>query len=129
MTSSGRTLLAVLLGYLTFLILEIIGAFMTASVLRARSGAALLISGEIVTFIAAALAGAVTARIARSRPLAHAGALGLAMFSVTVVVTAVAPHRAASPYPGWYPYAIALLSGVGAFLGGAFVRSGSEAEA
>jgi hypothetical protein len=125
-SSPARTILAVFLGYLTFLAVEIVGAFASAAVFRATSGSSLLVSGELVTFLAAAIGGAVAARVARTRPLAHAGALGLAMFSVTVIVTIITPHRI-TPYPGWFPYATALLSGFGAFVGGA-LAGGSMAQ-
>ncbi|HEV3154955.1 MAG TPA: hypothetical protein VGZ02_14195 [Candidatus Baltobacteraceae bacterium] len=124
--SPARTVLAVFLGYLTFLILEIGGAFAAAAAANLRTGSSLLISGELTTFVAAAAGGAVAARVAQSRPLAHAGALGLSIFSVTVLVSALVQHRAPSPYPGWYPYANAILSGVGAFVGGALVGARSS---
>ena len=79
----------------------------------------MLIAGEVVTFVAGLIAGAITARVATTRALAHAGGLGLAILLVTALKAFVAHPIAHSPYPGWYPYAAALFGGIGAFVGGA----------
>lgn len=126
--SPARTILAVLAGYLTFLVLEILGAIVTASVLRVSTGGPLLISGEVVTFIAAIVGGGVAARIARNRPLEHAAALGLSMFTVTVLVTIVTPRPANAAYPAWFPYVTALFGGLGAFVGGALFTLAKQPE-
>jgi hypothetical protein len=122
----GRTILAVLLGYLALIIFDIIGGVMLAGAVQGQRGSALIIGGEFVLFVSAILAGAVTARMAPFRPLSHAGALGLAIFCVSVLAasfTRPVPHQV---YPSWYPYAAAVLGGVGAFVGGALVaRSAS----
>ena len=122
--SPARTLLAVLLGYLAFLVFGFFGGVFMALAMRARSGSGLLIGSEIVAFVAAAAAGAITARIAQRKPLAHAAALGLSVFSVTVVATIVLPRNPHAYYPSWYPFAAAVLGGVGAFVGGALVSAG-----
>lgn len=124
----ARTILAVLLGYLTFLILEVLGAIVTASVLRLSTGAPLLISGEVVTFIAAIVGGGVAARVARDRPLEHAAALGLSLFTVTVLVTIITPRPAVAAYPGWFPYVTAVFGGLGAFVGGALFTLARQSE-
>lgn len=119
----GRTILAVLVGYLTLIVLEVIGGIMLASVLRGQMYGSALIGGEIVVLVSGAIAGAVTARLAPSRPLSHATALALAIVSATSVATAITAHPQHALYPSWYPYAAALLGGVGAFSGGALVSS------
>lgn len=121
----ARTIFAILLGYLAFLLLEVIGATLAAGALHATSGSSLLIAGETVTFVSAIVAGAVAARLAKGRPLAHAGALGLSMLSVTIVATAISPRSAHALYPQWFPYASAVLAGAGAFIGGALVSGAS----
>jgi hypothetical protein len=111
--------LAVLVGYLALIIFDIIGGIMLGGAMRGQRGSALIIGGEFVLFVSAILAGAITARMAPFRPLSHAGALGLSIFSVSVLAAAFTrpvPHQV---YPSWYPYAAALLGGVGAFVGGA----------
>lgn len=121
-----------LLGYLTLLILGFAGNVIVAAALRAGGGSTWLICSEIVALVAAIIAGAVTARVAREKPLAHAGALGLTVFTVTVIASAIAPAHQNAIFPAWYPYIAAALSGVGAFIGGALVagrkadRSGDE---
>ena len=126
--SPARTIFAVLLGYLALLVLEVIGGIAAGAIVHARTGAGVLIAGEIVVLVSAIAAGAITARTARERPLAHAGALGLSILSVTAVLAAVSPRSAHATVPVWYPYAIALFGGVGAFIGGA-LASGSTREA
>lgn len=115
----ARTIFAIFLGYLAFLLLEVIGAFVTAGPLHATGTGSLLVSGEAVTLLSAIVAGALAARVAKVRPLAHAGALGLSMFSVTIVVAIVSPRSPHAIYPAWFPYATACLAGAGSFVGGA----------
>lgn len=106
----ARTILAVLLGYVTLLAVELAGALVFRGIL----------GGEIVTFVSGLLAGAVTARIAAARPLLHAGVLGIAIVCVTVFAAAFSKRAPSPGIPAWYPYATALLAGVGTFIGGAF---------
>ena len=119
----ARTIFAVLLGYLAFIVLGVIGVLVAAGSLHAASGLSMLIAGEVVTFVAALIAGAITARVATTRALAHAGGLGLAILLVTALKASVAHPIASSPYPAWYPYAAALFGGVGAFVGGALTAA------
>jgi hypothetical protein len=63
--------------------------------------------------------------MAPTRPLAHATVLGLTIFSVLVIVTAISKPPPPSLYPSWYPYASAFLAGFGAIFGGG-VASSSE---
>lgn len=106
----ARTILAVLLGYLCLLAVEIIGGLVSRGIL----------GGEIVTFIAGVVAGLVTARVANSRPMLHAAVLGVVIICVTMFVAAFSKRPLLAGIPTWYPYAIALLAGFGAFVGGAF---------
>ena len=122
-SSPARTIFAVLLGYLAFIVLGVIGILIAASMLRAAGGLSMLIAGELVTFIAGLIAGAITARVARTRAVAHAGGLGLAIFLVTALKAFIAHPIANSPYPAWYPYAAAVFGGIGAFVGGALTAA------
>lgn len=108
-----------LLGYLTLLVLGFAGNVLVALALHRTSGSGVLAGSEIVAFTAALAAGATTARIARTKPLAHAGALALSVFSVTIVAALIAPAPHQAVFPPWYPYVAALLGGAGAFAGGA----------
>lgn len=122
----GRTILAVLVGYLAMIVFDIIGGVMLAGAVHGRQGGStLIIGGEFVLFVSAIFAGAITARMAPFRPLSHAGALGLSIFSVSVLASAFTrpvPHQI---YPDWYPYAAAVLGGFGAFVGGALIARSS----
>ena len=122
----GRTILAILVGYLSLILLDLLGGAMLGGALGGRSSSAEIIGGEFVVFIAGIIAGAITARLAPYRPLSHAGALGLSIISVTVLAAAFTrpvPHQI---YPSWYPYAAALLGGVGAFVGGALAAKSNR---
>ncbi|HET9097134.1 MAG TPA: hypothetical protein VFN37_10760 [Candidatus Baltobacteraceae bacterium] len=104
----ARTILAVLLGYLSLLAVELAGVLIFRGI----------IGGEFVTFISGLVAGAVTARVAAARPLLHASVLAVVIIAVTVFAAAF--KRAPTPgVPAWYPYAAALLAGAGTFVGGA----------
>lgn len=105
----ARTLLAVLLGYLALLAVELIGAIVFRGI----------IGGEFVTFVSGVVAGAVTAKVAVQRPLLHAIVLGAVVICVTILVTAFSKRGLLPGIPAWYPYAAALLAGTGAFVGGA----------
>jgi hypothetical protein len=97
---------------------------MLTSILRGPgAGASALIGHEAVAFVSGVVAGAVTARLAPSRPLSHATALALTIVSATVLAALIARPPAHGPFPGWYSYALALFSGVGAFFGGALVST------
>lgn len=98
-----------LLGYLSLLAVEIAGSFVFRGV----------IGGEFVTFISGVIAGAITARIAGTRPLLHAGVLGVVIICVTFFAAAFAKRPVLPGIPPWYPYAAALLAGAGSFVGGA----------
>jgi hypothetical protein len=126
----ARTILAVFVGYLTLLIVGVFGEIILLNVLRGRQqnlGLSAMVGHETVALFAGIVAGAITARMAPSRGLSHASALSLTIISATVLATAIS--KPVHPtYPTWYPYALALLSGVGAFFGGALasVRRSQE---
>lgn len=123
----GRTILAVLVGYLTLIVLEVLGGAVLGSVLRLQiGGSSAMIGGEIVVLVSGIAAGAMTARLAPSRRLAHATALALTIVSATSLATAIAKPSAHQLYPAWYAYALALFSGVGAFTGGVLVSAKTE---
>jgi hypothetical protein len=120
----GRTVLAVLAGYLTLIALELLGGAVLGGVLRPRTGgSSAMIGGEIVAFVSGLGAGGITARLAASRPLAHATALALTIVSATSLATAIAKPPAHQLYPGWYPYVLAVFSALGAFTGGVLVSA------
>lgn len=104
----ARTILAVLLGYVSLLAVELAGGLLFRGI----------IAGEAVTFVAGAIGGAITARVAADRPMLHAGVLGVVIVCVTIFVAAFS-KRPMLGVPTWYPYAIALLTGAGAIVGGA----------
>lgn len=107
----ARTILAVLLGYLTLLAVELLGALVFRGV----------IAGEFVTFVSGVIAGLITARIANSRPLLHAAVLGIVIICITMFAAAFSKRPPLPGIPPWYPYAAALLAGAGTFVGGALV--------
>lgn len=120
-------MLAVLVGYLALIILEVIGGAFLAAALRGHGGATLIVGGEVVTFVAGVMAGAITARMAPTRPLTHATVLGLTVITVTSIVAAISQPPAGTTFPHWYPYAAALLGGAGAFVGGALANRDPQA--
>jgi hypothetical protein len=123
----GRTILAVLVGYLTLIVLEVLGGAVLGSVLRVQiGGSSAMIGGEVVVLVSGIAAGAMTARLAPSRRLAHATALALTIVSATSLATAIAKPPAHQLYPGWYSYVLALFSGVGAFTGGVLASAKAE---
>jgi hypothetical protein len=124
----GRTILAVLVGYLALIVLELIGSVMLFSLLHGQTGGSAVIGGEAVVIVSGIIAGALTARLAPSRPLSHSTALALAIVSATAIATAIARPTHHQVFPNWYPYALALLGGVGAFAGGALVSSRTQQE-
>ncbi len=119
--------MAVLAGYLALIVLELVGAAMLSAAMHGRMGPQAIIGGEIVALAAGIVAGAVTARLAPSRPLSHATALGFAIASATALAAAISKPPPHQPFPSWYPYAAALLGGVGAFVGGALASSARPA--
>ena len=121
-----RTILAVLAGYLTLIVLGFLGGAILGAALHGSLGPSAIIGGETVTFVAAVIAGGVTARMAPERPVTHAAVLGLTVFSVTAVVTAVS-RPIHTPFPHWYPYASAAIGGIGAFVGGAIATRSTTA--
>lgn len=118
-------MLAVLVGYCSLIILTLIGGALLNAVFGANHRT-VVVGGTVVTFISGVIAGGITARMAPTRPLAHATVLGLTIFSVLVIVSAISKKPPATLYPPWYPYASAFLAGFGAIFGGGVV-SGNEA--
>jgi peptidoglycan/LPS O-acetylase OafA/YrhL len=117
-------MLAVLVGYCALIILLLIGGAVLNAFVH-NNPRALIVGGTVVTFICGVLSGGITARMAPKRPLAHATVLGLTIFSVLTIVTAISKRPPGAMYPVWYPYASAFLAGAGAIFGGGVV-SGTE---
>ena len=120
----SRTILAVLVGYCALVILLLIGGAVLSAIAHGAVRS-LIAGGMVVTFLCGVIAGGITARMAPSRPFAHATVLGLTIFSVLTITTSLAKPPPGSMYPHWYPYAAAFLAGVGAIVGG-FVSGSSE---
>jgi hypothetical protein len=113
----ARTILAVLLGFFVWLAVIIVGGLFFASAAAHAGSSQLMITGEIVSFVAGVAAGVAAAAIAVERPVLHAGVLGIVMICVLFFAAASA-RRPLVGVPPWYPYAAALLTGAGAFVGG-----------
>lgn len=123
----ARTILSVFVGYLALILLGILGNEVLANVLHTRvGGTSAVIGGELVALISGVAAGAITARVASTRALAHATALGLTIVSATSLATAIAKPPTHQIYPSWYPYALAVFGGLGAFVGGVLVAAQSR---
>lgn len=118
-------MLSVLVGYCALIILLLIGGALLNALFHGNTRA-MLVGGTVVTFICGVLAGGITARMAPMKPLAHATVLGLTIFTVLTIVTAISKRPAVALYPAWYPYASAFLAGAGAIFGGAVVSSSDE---
>jgi hypothetical protein len=105
----ARTVLAVLLGYLALLAVEFLGAVLVRG----------LIALEAMTFLAGVAGGGVTARVAGTRPLLHAGVLAAVIIAVGSLAAEFSRHPLPPGVATWYPYAATLLTGAGTFVGGA----------
>lgn len=108
-----------LLGYLSLLAVEYVGGLLVLGAGSHMSTSGLMLAGEVVTFAAGIIAGAITARVAVARPLLHAAVLGVVIVCVTAFIAAFSKRPLTPGVPGWFPYAAALLTGAGAFVGGA----------
>jgi hypothetical protein len=115
----ARTILAVLLGYLAWFGVLLAGGLLFGAAASRAGTTQTMFVGEIVFFVAGIAAGAVAAAVAQARPLLHAIVLGVAMICVMVFGAAFSKRPSAPGIPSWYPYAVALLSGAGTFVGGA----------
>ncbi len=124
----GRSLLAVLSGYFATTIVIV-----ALTVLAARLLIPLellkqnppgytqqyLVANFIYSFLAAALGGWITARLAPQHPLAHAGALMAVMLVVAATEMASrARGGVTSAQPSWYGWSIVCVGAVGALTGG-----------
>lgn len=118
-------MLAVLVGYCALVLLSLIGGALLSAVFHGNHRS-MIVGGAIVTLISGVIAGGITARMAPTRPLAHATVLGLTVFSVLTIVTLLSKPPAVSLYPAWYPYLAALLAALGAVLGGVVSSGGEE---
>ncbi|MFN8574677.1 MAG: hypothetical protein U0132_21670 [Gemmatimonadaceae bacterium] len=78
-----------------------------------------LIANFIYSFLAAALGGWITARLAPQHPLAHAGALTAVMLIVAASEMASRARGNVTPsQPSWYGWSIVCVGAVGALAGG-----------
>lgn len=107
-----------MLGFFVWFAVLILGGLFFASAAARGGTAQMMLTGETVSFVAGVAAGVVAAAVASARPMLHAGVLGVVMISVLFFAAAFA-KRPLVGIPPWYPYAAALLSGAGTFVGGA----------
>lgn len=108
-----------MLGYLVLLGVEFAGGLLFGGAVARQGGSQLMLTGEVITFVAGVAAGAVAASIATARPLLHALVLGAAVVCVMILGAALSKRPPTPGIPSWYPYAAALLTGAGTFVGGA----------
>ena len=118
MKKPARTILAVMLGFFVWFAVVILGGLFFASAAARAGSSQILLTGETVSFVAGVAAGVVAAAVASARPLLHAIVLGIVMVCVLFFAAAFSKHPLIG-IPQWYPYAAALLSGAGTFVGGA----------
>jgi hypothetical protein len=115
-----RSIVAVVAGLLTALLLMVLGTRAAAVVSGVAPDAAPtdvhLALGLAATAIAAIIAGYVAARIAPRAPLLHAAGL-----AVLLLLLAILGGRAPGQ-PSWYPWVLALLGAGGALLGARLCR-------
>jgi hypothetical protein len=118
----------VLLGYLVwFGVLFAGGLLFGSAAARSAHTSQILLVGEIVTFVAGVAAGAVAAAVASARPLLHAIVLGVAIMCVLMLAAAFSKRPQPAGIPPWYPYAAALLSAAGTFVGGSLASKPKRA--
>lgn len=109
-----------LLGYLVWFAVLLAGGLLFGGAAgRYPHTSQVVFIGEIVSFVAGIAAGAVAAAVAVARPLLHAIVLGVAILCVLTLSAAFSKRPPTPGIPAWYPYAAALLSAAGAFVGGA----------
>ena len=112
-----RSIVAVVVGLLTTLLLVVLGMWAAGAATGVRPGTvpttAYLALDLAASAIGALVGGWVVARIATQAPLAHAGVL-----AALLLLLVLAGGRAAG-HPAWFPWALALAGPGGALLGGA----------
>lgn len=108
-----------LLGFFVWFAVVLLGGLFFASAAARAGTTQMMLTGEIVSFVAGVIAGLVAAAVARARPLLHAMVLGVVLVCVLFFAASFS-KRPMLGIPGWYPYAAALLSGAGIFIGGFF---------
>ena len=106
------------LGFFVWLAVVLLGGLFFASAAARAGTSQMMFTGEAVSFIAGIAAGVVAGVVASARPLLHAIVLAVVMVCV-LFFTASFSKRPLVGVPPWYPYAAALLSGAGTFVGGA----------
>lgn len=120
-----RSVVAVVAGLLTALLLMVLGARAAAAVSGGAPDAeptnVHLALGLAATALAAIIAGYIAARIAPRAPFVHAATLA-ALLLLLAIVGGRAPGQ-----PAWYPWALALLGAGGALLGARLYRPHPDA--
>lgn len=124
----GRSVLAVLSGYFATTIVVVVLTVLAARLFiplellqRTPPGytSSYLVANFIYSFLAAALGGWITARLAPTNPLAHAGALTGVMLIVAASEMASRARSSVPPsQPTWYGWSIVCVGAVGALCGG-----------
>lgn len=111
-----RSVVALLAGGITVIVLEVVGIYgllhlqMTSGI--SRTSSILFFLGDLA--LAGAIGGFITARIARGRPVTHAGILGL-LWWLVIVPDAL---KASAILPGWRLAGFVLIPLPGTLLGG-----------
>ena len=77
-------------------------------------------ANAVLGFIAGIVGGGLTARMAPSRPLFHAAALGVAILAIGVFAVLIPNPQSLTP--AWYEPLVAVLGAVGAVIGALIVR-------
>jgi hypothetical protein len=124
----GRSFLAVLSGYfattIVIVVLTVLAARLLIPIELLKQNPPgytqqYLIANFLYSFLAAALGGWVTGRLAPQHPLAHAGALTAVMLAVAATEMASrAGGNAAYSQPSWYGWSIVCVGAAGALTGG-----------
>jgi peptidoglycan/LPS O-acetylase OafA/YrhL len=77
-------------------------------------------ANAVLAFVSSIAGGALTARVAPSRPIYHAAGLGVALLSIGVFALIFPSPQ--SLVPNWYEPLVAVLGAIGAVVGGMLVR-------
>jgi hypothetical protein len=109
----------VLLGYFAWFGVVLAGGLLFGAAAARAGTPQTMLMGEIIFFVGGVAAGAVAAAIAVARPLLHAIVLAVAMICVMFLAAAFSKRPMPPGIPSWYPYAAAMLSAAGTFVGGA----------
>lgn len=121
----ARSLITVISAMACVVLVVAVGTLLTAAVFPSEGGeisSAYLAANLTVSFAAAAIGGAIAARLAPRRPLMHAGTVAALM----VLLSLVGGTGSAPGQPEWYPFGVLLLGLAGVAVGALWVGSGTR---